>query len=660
MRRRAAAVLFCGALAATFAGPARADGPVYLDELQPKPDRAALESFSGWSELLVRGSRTATGDYDLNETIFAPGLHLRTQGGLYERRLLTFRGAATLSLQHRSVSGDVERTDDLSFEDYSAGADLLPQKPLRIRLTADRNHGWHASPFKSSTRTRSTVWGAGADLDWAPLPFSLTWTREEYLEEDFTLDRITERDRLRFGVRRQVGPVRSSLTLRHERFEKNLQPQEYRSEGADLRMDWRPHRTGGIGGAVHWLHRYGSRRHTDLSTRMRGRWELAPDLETRGEVSWRRLRPGGPDVPTTESASGDLSLRHLLWGSLESSLAVHRLDETRRLDDTEVGQLQRTGGRAGLDYRRRLAAGTLHLGVGHDLSRQERTGQDTERSIANEEHVLPELAEIRLEQPDVVPGSVIVTDETGFVVYDENIDYEVTDTAGFSWLRRIPTGAIAADQRILVDYRVTLSSDLTHDTNTWRTNFRFDARRDWSVWLRRENSDLELVSGTPDASLQDRTRTTGGGLLRRGAWTLTDEVENQRVGETRFRTNRMQLSAQLRPHPRWRTSLSAGHTWSRTRWPERSQKTISLSARAAWAGTGGATASLESWWRRNTHETGPELTELSDDSLAGGRLRFQQRWRALVFDAQVALHLADRNEIDDRRLVFRTGLRRLF
>lgn len=660
MRLRAAAVLLGGTLAAAGAGPVLADGPVYLDELQPKPDRAALESFGGWSELLVRGSRTATGDYELNETIFAPGLHLRTRGGLYERRLLTFRGAATLSLQHRSVSGDVERTDDLSFEDYSMGADLLPQKPLRVRLTADRNHGWHASPFKSSTRTRTTVWGAGADLDWTQFPASLTWTREEYLEEDFTLDRVTERDRLRFGVRRQAGPLRSSLTLRHERFGKNLQPQEYRSEGADWRADWRPRRDAGLGGSVRWLHRYGSRRYTDLATRATGRWLLRPGLESRGELSWRRLRPGGPRVPTTESGSGDLSLRHLLWGSLETTLAVHRLDETRRLDGAEVGRLKRTGGRARVDYRRRLAAGTLHLGIGHARSRQERRGQDTERSIANEEHLLPELAEIRLEQPDVVPGSVVVTDETGFVVYDEGVDYRLTTAAGFTWLSRVPTGSIAADERIRVDYRITLSPDLTHDTRTWRMDARFDARRMGSVWIRHEDSDEDRVSGTPDASLQDRTRTVGGGLVRRGPWTLTDEIEGQRVGGTHFRTNRLQLSAQLKPHPRWRTSLAAGHTWSRTRWPERSQKTISLSARAAWTGTRGSTASLESWWRRNAHETAPELAALPDDSLAGGRLRFQQHWRALVFDAQVALHLADRNEIDDRRLVFRTGLRRLF
>lgn len=653
----AAAPVVLAALVIAAPGLRADDGPVYLDELQEKPDTATVERISGWSGFFASGSRTRTGDFHLNETIFAPGLHLQTAGGFFERRLADFRAGATLSLQHRTLSGAADRSDDLYFEDFAGDVNLLPQKPLRFRLSGNRSHGWNSSPYKSSIRTRSTVWGAGADLDAAVFPASVTWTREEYLEEELDLDRITTRNRLRFGVKRPIGPVRSSLTMRHERFEKNVQRQDYRTDGADWRVAYRPRRELGLGGTLRWLHRYGSRRATDLSTRATGRWEVRPGLEARSELGWRRLRPGGRETPLTNSSSGDLSVRHLLWGSLETTVGAHRLDETSRLDDEETGALRRTGGRVRLDYRRRLQGGTLQLATGVDRSRQERTGRETERAVANEEHVLPELAEIRLEHPGVVAGSVIVTDASGFVVYDEGLDYRVTEAAGFIFLARTPTGSIAADERIRVDYRYTLSPDLTFDAHTWNLSARFDARRSWSVWIRRRNTDETRVSGTADAGLRDETRTAGGGLLRRGPVTVSEEYENLQVADTRFRTNRLQLNARFLPGGRWRTALAAGHTWSRTEWPRRTQRYLTLGARAAWTSVRGATASLESWFRWNDHEGEPGTP---DDGLYGGRFRYEQRWRSLVLDAQVSLQITDRNEIDDRRLVFRTGLRRVF
>ncbi|MBU8870909.1 MAG: hypothetical protein KOO60_08635 [Gemmatimonadales bacterium] len=644
-------------LSIVLATGALANGPVYLDESSPQRKIVALDNLGGWSEFFVRGSRTRTGDFSLDETILAPGIHLDTAGGLYERQLLTFRAGGTLSYQHRSLDGTVENSDDLSFQDFAGNLDLLPEKPLKLHLFGNRTHGWHSSPYKSSTRTRSTAWGIGADLGLAELPSTLTWSREEYLEEYYSGDRITTRDRLRFGVKRSNGPIRGSLTMRHEAFRKNLQPQNYSTDGADGRISYRPGKTLGLAGSMHWLHRYGSREHTNFSTRATTRWNPRPDFGGQVEAEHRRLRPGGKDVPVVAANSGALSVRHLLYGSLETTMGMNLQDETSRLDDLEVGTLRRTSGHLRLDYRRRLAVGALQLSTSRTLLRQDRTGTETERPVSNEGHVLPDLAEVRLENPDVVPGSVVVTDATGYVVYTENLDFALTEVGGFTLLNRIPTGAIAEDERIQVDYRYLLSPDLVFDAATWSLAARFDGNRVWSVWTRHQDTDETPVSGSSETGLQDRTRNVAGGLLRRGRVTLRQEYETHRLAETRFKTNRLQLDTRFRPGRRWRASVGANHTWSRTVAPRRTQRYLQLNARTAYAGAGGSTASLESWFRWNEREDG---IAAPGDGLYGGRLRYTRRWRALTLEAEVTLQSTDRNEIDDDRLVFRTGLRRVF
>ena len=162
-----------------------ADGPVYLDEQSPEHKTATLDHLGGWSEFFVRGTRTRTGDFSLDETILAPGFHLEADGGSYDRQLLVFRLGGTLSYQHRSLTGDMagdatgdSKTDNLSFQDFNGNVGLLPEKPLSLNFFGNRTHGWHSSPYKSSTRTRSTIWGFGADLGLAQLPSTLTWSRE--------------------------------------------------------------------------------------------------------------------------------------------------------------------------------------------------------------------------------------------------------------------------------------------------------------------------------------------------------------------------------------------------------------------------------------------------------------------------------------------------
>jgi CSLREA domain-containing protein len=95
--------------------------------------------------------------------------------------------------------------------------------------------------------------------------------------------------------------------------------------------------------------------------------------------------------------------------------------------------------------------------------------------VFDERHLMVGLQPVILRQQDVIASSIVVTDLNGSIVYDEGLDYRVTQIGGGAEteLMRTPTSNIADGELVLVDYAYELIGD--NGTTTSNCNRPLDS-----------------------------------------------------------------------------------------------------------------------------------------------------------------------------------------
>ncbi|NVO01269.1 MAG: hypothetical protein HXX09_01070 [Bacteroidetes bacterium] len=112
--------------------------------------------------------------------------------------------------------------------------------------------------------------------------------------------------------------------------------------------------------------------------------------------------------------------------------------------------------KAGIDlnYTKKLPTkGLLTLSYRYYRQFQNHTSGDIFLNVIREEYTLADGQFVLLTKPYVTPGTVVVTDITGTIIYQENLDYIlINQTNNFTEIKRIPGGLIPNNSIVYVDY----------------------------------------------------------------------------------------------------------------------------------------------------------------------------------------------------------------
>ena len=642
------------AVALLVAAPAVADGPVYLPENGHGTRTLTIDDLSGWTEFLYHDTHARAGDFVLDETIVSPGIHGEARGSLYHERLAAFRLDGTLSWQSRSFAGAANGTSEVSFRDYGAAVDLLRKHATSLTLSTARRTGWLTSPFRSSVRTLSRTRGAELRTTALPLPLTVSWTREEFTEDLLGGERTTERTALQASGRHRIGDHGLTYRLRRDDFRKNVQTQDVRTDGGDLGWSLRRDRLH-LRADHRYRNRYGTIDRTDLSLSQSASADLGRGLDGTVSHIYQRFRSGGDDAPWTAAHNLDARLEGSR-GPFDLGLILDVYDEQTTRDTESLAALSRISVGFESLYRTAVPAGDLTLGWGHRRGHESRRSALREYMTADELHVLSDGTPARLEHPDVIAGSIVVTDPSGFAVYLEGLDYEISVIGSATFLDRLPSGDIPPDGDVAVDYAYTLSpgSEFFTVGNTVRADLR--GPRIWSLRYRYENHDEDPTEPDPGDVLQSRTRNLYGAELDWRAWTLDGESEVVNLLETRYRSRRARLDWSANHGPN-RVSAGLSHTWTRTNGHGRRQRFFQAHARATGRVRRNLTLESEVWLRL---DRGEAFVGDQQRRLVGARLRATYRFRALLVELAAQIHDAERNDAADDRSELRLGVRRMF
>ena len=106
----------------------------------------------------------------------------------------------------------------------------------------------------------------------------------------------------------------------------------------------------------------------------------------------------------------------------------------------------------GLNYTKKIPTGTLNLSYRYFRNYFKMTGVSAPLKILNEEHIVSDAKIIMLNRPYVDLSTIVIKDQTGAIIYQENFDYILTLRNNYIEIQRVMGGQIFDNQSVLVDY----------------------------------------------------------------------------------------------------------------------------------------------------------------------------------------------------------------
>lgn len=535
IRRRAMVV---GMLAAMTAGPAVAQrgapprqDPSWLRIDDWSGDVFAKSRYRSDSKELVGGRKITETDW-----MYETGLNLFSRGSMYHPNLMEWSAGAEVGYSDQTISadGDDKHSNGVLYG-YNFDALLFKEKDVSGRVYADQ--------------TKDTVdrsFARAVDLDRQRQGFEvrtrgdlpMLFQYEHLSEHQDTGSVIDDQDGHRF--RYEIEDLRDKdfynrLSLEYETIEQQNQfvnadgtlspPDDLSNDRLELSATnlWKfgPLSRHQLAGSARLMRREGAFQEDVATVHQR--------LDYAHSESFSSFYSGLFNLDNTEDQTDQ-------GGEVQAGVIKHVYDSldltgwgVARYREFDDGTEQSAGVHGEAEYRKETPVGRLSasLDLGREyLSNESPTGQ---RRVVGESVTLDGVTPTQLRNPNVVAGTIVVTNADRSRIYVEGVDYLVSTLGDFTEIRRTIGGDITDGQTVLVDYTADVARDAVYTADNLRVRVRmdFDAAP-VSVYTQYRLYDEQLISGN-DLGTLDRNGSLLGGVEYRPleGLRLIGEVETQ-------------------------------------------------------------------------------------------------------------------------------------
>ncbi len=466
------------------------------------------------------------GEYDSEETtttrgakseekglVLREGIDTDLAGFIYDPRLLLWTAGLGFSFaQERTEINGVDRDSDGTLNNYDISALILKEKPVALRLWASQTENLLDRDLTRRTELRTESEGVQVFTK-GRFPASLMLEHTEIHEESEFRTNDTESDLLRFDIAdRRDRNWLTEFTFEREDTERVAtfgRPEtglttttlpEKRKE-ATVNNSWKFGRLpweAELTGRMNYRDQEGFFNQRTITGEQH--LELA-HTDTFGTFYDLSYLKDETDVQDDEVIRAEVGARKSIYSSLD---ITGRL--TRRNSDYTTGSSDLAGWFLALAYRKSTPIGHLTSDLLLGRTREEEESSTGTRLITDEPHVLVGFDFVALDERDVVPGSMIVTNVAETILYIRGFDYSVRTTGAVTEIARLISGDIASGQTVLVDYVVAVPTDATIATDLLAWNTAIDLKSlPLVIYYRRREREESLDSGTDPGNLEDET-----------------------------------------------------------------------------------------------------------------------------------------------------------
>ncbi|MDO9042847.1 MAG: hypothetical protein Q7U64_10985 [Desulfocapsaceae bacterium] len=485
---------------------------------------------------------------------FKEQLNIQTSGWVYSPALMKYSlmiGPELIQSIEEPIQGETARTSSFA-PDYSMSATFLEAKPYTLNIFGNRQETSEWAAFSGNTESISNSYGANGQLKYKILPSTAGYNHTEDEQTGFYTSNDTHDD-FNLSSEHQTEKSNTHLTSTYS--------DDKRSSGGDKTS------SNNLTNQIKTFNNnlFNNYRVTDdnrvtldsamtYSTQESG-WFDTQNLNFREHLGWRHT----PNLQSNYSAShtrqesGDFSsdmttldagLTHLLYENLTTNVGS-RGSWNNYFDGKET-----TGdGFLNFSYSRPLSWTTLGLNSGWDYLYTDRSGfTSNEALVTNETHLLSLNNEIYLNHYNVNLDSIIVSNNSGTIVYIENIDYTVEKINGYVRIHRVPFGSITDGQIVAVTYRYQRDAAYNDALLTENYGFNFDLWHDWYFSYNITRITQNILSGeTPQNLIDDTIQRTN--IRYDIGWSSTSlsYEDNNRLSSPAYTRSEIQETLSYRP-----------------------------------------------------------------------------------------------------------------
>jgi len=444
---------------------------------------------------------------DVSHT-FIEGFKLQTGGWVYHPALMEYhlRVEPEFQQERQRVNHGALRHNDTVIQAYEAHASIFQYKPYTFTLFGSRTRDRLRASFTENTDTDTDKYGGTFSLHYPVLPTTFGYTHTEEDQKGF-FDTFENRNEYTLSMRKIFESARIHLDGKYtdrDRTERKVDIRDrvtyitagynddFSSKGKYLlsTTGFFDRETGSVVDS------------TSYNGTAIFNWRHRRNLSTRYFLSYDDIDNSGF---RTQIARGDVTLVHLLYENLTTTLTLQGLDSsfTGGREDKYIGE-------ADFDYWRRIPGGEINVFIDHAYERVDQSFGEIFRQVTDEPQNLTSGFATFLDNENVDKSSVVVSDTTGTITYIENIDYTLTESGNLLKVARTPFGAIVNGQAVLVDYRFLSNPAFDYDRILQRYGVSFNFWEAWRIYYSYERSRQSFQGGVhPDELQKTRIQRAG-------------------------------------------------------------------------------------------------------------------------------------------------------
>ena len=511
-----------------------------------------------WNQVSLNGAISLEGQYRSQETILKSNLTERPKTSLL-RGLFLLRSQSyvwhpnflllDLDLEYQPGSRKdnflviPDRSETQTAEKGYVRASFFSQRPLSLSVFSNLNHSYVNRELLTNIETYRTDFGSSVSFRNKIIPGTVRYMNENWRQYELQTDR-------RFTNKQQTvqGDFRKSFYgLDNHQLQTSYNDYS-RQYGNDIHIDnqvsdfslrdrfyFDNNQRNSFNSFIWYYHQTGSDDFDRFQIFENTGIQLYENLQFLGnyQYSWFKRTSF-----TSNQHNVDLRLKHQLFLSLQSQIYY----EYSYLNQSAFKELLNTAGLA-FNYRKKIPAGFLILNYDIRKRYQNHSSLPGLLTVFNEELRLVDGQTILLQNPFVDPNSVVVHDQTGTIIYQENIDYLLIRRADYIEIQRLPGGQIPDGGTVYVDYIATQLRSYKFDT--WNNNFSANLaffNNLIEFYFRYFDQDYSSIENPNESVLKYITQHTYGIRSSVGFLSAGFEYENYNSNIIPFRSTRYFIS----------------------------------------------------------------------------------------------------------------------
>ncbi|MCC7147062.1 MAG: hypothetical protein IT443_11510 [Phycisphaeraceae bacterium] len=481
-----------------------------------------------------RETRSSGGTTTETQMIFQQGVDLKSRGYVYHPNLVDWNATLRLGANEQMIDVNGRNNDSTgSLLGYDLSALILQEKPISFDTFASSSQSIQDRNFARLVEVKRERQGIEMFTK-GDYPMLFHYDHATLEETGDLRDMEEETHLFRFGVSTEEDEdFYNNLSYEHEETDSTstFHPP---GGGADT-VDSLPITRDDLNYTNRWI--FGQGDHEKIVTgraRAMQREGFFPNtvLDFDQRLDWEHSDTlasfygvhGSYDeteTQTDQTIGGEAGVTKKLYDSLE--LTGRTFMEYR---DFGTGSEKEYGGSGLGQYRKETPIGKYLSSLSAGLRLQEEESSGDQRLVRDEPVTLVGLTATQLSRPNVVAGSVTVTNLAMTVTYVEGTDYTLSTLGAFTEITRLGGGGIAAGETVLVSYITTAPRNAAYTTTDFAWTHRLELKDLPLAFLAEYRlTEDHLINGEDPGNLDSQAILLGGVELT--LWKILTTYEHE-------------------------------------------------------------------------------------------------------------------------------------